>query len=348
MFSFAFLKKNGIGFQIKFLFVHAGKVLPKYLIKSVEFLVASNSSSIVDVILTHKPNSSILNKISKLNNVNLIIQSPEKYDIYKAMLDEFYPKQVNNRFWYYSVLRLLLIEDWAKTVAGPFIHLESDCLFLLTETQSRILFENSKNVCAPFDRDGRCVPSIIYFPNKIEAINLFSFIRKILDTNFENWPNFYLSDQELLTLAFNEGLIDALPSEPANRSINFKIGENFVLFDPAYIGQYLFGKDPRHNYFIRKGGMINLAGDSRFVTNSTWSIDYNSQFIHNLKITESNQSFIIANLHNYAKVTRFLPNLETRFWTSTLMHANKNKFPIGKIDFGMITTKLVEKLIRYQ
>jgi hypothetical protein len=107
MFSISLLKINGLGTQIKFLFVHAGRVFPNYLLKSIEFLVANNTTSDIDIILTHQPKTSIVNKVAKLDNVNLVIKSSEKYDVYKERLDRFYPNQVSNRFWFFSVLRLI-------------------------------------------------------------------------------------------------------------------------------------------------------------------------------------------------------------------------------------------------
>lgn len=342
--------KIGIGSQIKFVFVHASEYIPKYLLQSLEFIRFRNPNAGIELVITENNDKQTINYITNNLHIEVIQFSIHKYSSYLNSLDLNYPKQKGNVFWFSSAIRLLLVEEWASSRLlndEPFIHLESDCLYFLDEIQTTRIFKNKTKIYAPFDRDGRCVPSIIYFPNSSNANKLANFVKHEFTNPSEDWPEFYYSDQEQLSQASKLNLIAKLPTEPSERTLDFYLDDYYVVFDPAYLGQYVFGKDPRHNRFIRKSGMVNSAGDTSFSHSLSWAVDYATDTNRNITISYLNSSYLIANLHNYAKRLNLESDLTSLVWKNLMLEANHLKSRSTSLELNLLWAAIAHKFRKY-
>jgi hypothetical protein len=228
-------------------------------------------------------------------------------------------------YWINSLLRLFVLPQIRSLIPhdARIFHVESDVQVYLNQALSNLICANlpSSSACQ-FD-DNLGIASILYFPD----INLLEqTIHKLKTLLFENlvWQN----DMELIGQAIKLKILDVLPSGKTTGVIATKYG-NFC-FDPASIGQYLFGRDPIHQNNLMIGGYISPFANYD-LNKGSWSITYLRRFkIEILEFSIGRNRVFFLNLHLHSKIV--IPNAtyKNQLWKQAIEAAN------GKIPFALI------------
>ena len=98
------------------------------------------------------------------------------------------------------------------------------------------------------------------------------------------------------------------------------------LVDPAFIGQYLFGLDPRHNKFISLPGYVRNKIDIGYLRHSIFSTDLNGSPFNLYVEDHTGVRVRVLNIHNHSKerISKIVPNLA--LWSNHLIKINKRVF----------------------
>jgi hypothetical protein len=226
----------------------------------------------------------------------------KQFQAIKTKFDFYYKDQINsqNGFWFKSILRFLFIEAWIihnNYDVGDFIHLEADCISLIDKDLYAFVRNNYDKISVPVNILGNCIPSVVYFPSGNHAIELSEYIKARINEAID-LPEFYCNDIAMLNEFKYMNKISSLPSLPEN-SINSN-GE-MIIFDPAYIGEYLFGKDVRHNKFILKSGSITIQEYVPILERMIFNLNKSKKDLLRINLEYENRQYMIANIHNFSK-----------------------------------------------
>ena len=281
-----------------FVFTHSGYRFPKHLLQGINFCQSTNPESAVYLIVDE--NLRIPKKVR--NNCQIKRVSLSRFKEIKKILDEKYSTQKHsqNGFWFKSLLRFFLIEEWLKDSEldiKNFIHLESDCLPLITREIYNYIEKNFCKVAVPIDIEGNCIPSVVYFPEVNQVFEFTDYIRnRIVDG--KNLDDFYCNDITMLNEYNVEGKISALPSFPG-----FGITEagERIVFDPRFLGEYLFGRDTRHNKFILRSGYMPVTKYSAILKRMKFNFTILDKKSISIGLVYEGNQYTMANLHNYSK-----------------------------------------------
>lgn len=232
---------------MKFILVHIGKQLPKHVSENVDSLLSFG----FDVhFVSNECNLKNINKDAELTSIESLGLDEVNYKTNKtgsAKHDEFLTK---------TSLRFLVISEYAKRKEiSNFFHVENDVFVLdksLIYKTSETFLKTKYKMSLVMDCSHRAVPSIIWFRDFGDAVDLWNFISKEVNK----------TDMELLADYFNinRETVANLPIVPSGYFQNS--GEidysNFYeelncIFDGAAIGQYLYGVDDGNRGYNSKG-----------------------------------------------------------------------------------------------
>jgi|694.fasta_scaffold132144_3 hypothetical protein len=262
----------------------------------------------------------------------LVIFKFQKFAVPDNVLD-YYVLNHNDKifdrsfFWLKSVIRFYTLLDITSNFPEtPIVHIESDS-FLSIPFDEMVLYLNSleKDMYVPVDSENRVIPSIVFLNNDIDVDNYRKAINSILDSR-KKVDDFFLNDQIIFSILYQLfPRVDYFPSNKTNYTI-----------DPGYIGQYLFGVDPRHNLgFIRPGYVRNLE-DSAKLRFHSFSTNLNSTPFNLTFSDRSGNNVRVLNIHNHSKqsLDRFVNDLEA--WDAHLQKINRGTFKL-RFSFWALT-----------
>lgn len=239
------------------LLIHIGPTLPPYLfdcVRQIRFFTNVDIHILVQ--------DSHIDTIKKLPFPSIIPVSIESIPISDHHTQFIKTSRHNPHFregfWRFTSERFFTLYDYAQSKKlSDIFHIENDNLIFLDFTTKLDLFRK-KSIWAVFDHPVRCIPSFMYFKNWVA-------IKLILDTFLEgamSGQNDMVSMAKFRTKYPN--VVGALPivtsSYPdAIPSQYYEYADAFgMVFDAAWLGQYIGGVDPR-----------NMIGDTRGFVNET-------------------------------------------------------------------------------
>lgn len=170
-------------------------------------------------------------------------------------------------FWTYTSERFFVIE-WAMEKLGltQVLHAENDVMLYccVNELVAR-LAQLYRGIAATFDNDARCVPGIVYFPERAAAAALTDFYLQLLaQLAAAPRPDVVVNDMQVLGALrmLGPAVADHLPVVPPDYPgpLRSALGHRVLdagsysrhfealglLFDAAALGQFLGGIDPRN------------------------------------------------------------------------------------------------------
>jgi hypothetical protein len=113
-----------------------------------------------------------------------------------------------------------------------------------------------------------------------------------------NLPEFYCSDIAMLNEFKEKDKIASLPSLPEKAiSSNGRL----IIFDPKYIGEYLLGRDTRHNKFILTSGSIPISRYRSVLEGFKFNLFESTKYSIFINLEHENRQYTVANLHNFSK-----------------------------------------------
>lgn len=313
--------------DLNIVFVHNFVKPPPYLLLSLKFSRYYAPSSSIYLLSNYRLRKSF----SKKYLIRSIVNDNSKYlDLMKS-LEKMYPDQtfVRHNFWTSSILRLLSLLDYSiENELFPLLHLESDCLITAGENLLIDLLNCNKPISVTAD-NGYAVPAMLYIEKKKSALDLRDFFIEII-ADKTKWPSFFLTDQSLLTSALENRLILSMnPKMASEQNVN-------LMPDSAYIGEYLFGNDPRNQRFVRKTGYVNEKRNENMAKELIFSLVSCPRENYNMiKMSGIRKDSILVNIHNYSKLRRISFIADNKLWRKILDEANEVKTRSFSIDIYM-------------
>lgn len=297
------------------LFIHFSKTIDDYLLESIKITRMNAPNTRIFLI---SDNDSYIERTREF----LVIFKKQSMLLNESVLQYYrthYPDKLYDRsnFWLKSVKRIFALLEFASSNPNlSIIHLESDSFLAILDDEAASFFNSLKqNIYVPIDTQNRVIPSIVYLTNNIDADkylqNLYSFFAKN-----KKVVKFFLNDQEL----FSKLMLDYPEIVP------FPSNHPDYLPDPAFIGQYLFGLDPRHSKFILRSGYVRNEIDIRYLEHSIFSTDLNGGPFNLFIEDHAGLRKRVLNIHNHSKerISKIAPNLTS--WSNYLISINNKVF----------------------
>ena len=245
----------------KFIFIHLGLALPEYLIAN----IVRTKTLFPDVSITVISDFEI---DAQVIDADVALHLYKRNDLTSSL---FAGHTEDNDFWVRSLERIICLAEYIKfeTSENQFIHIESDVLLLPNFPIDEISM--IEEIVWTRYNDVKDVGSLIYVPNRQSASLLHEAIVETLLNN----PG--ITDMTLLSILSNKLKVantfsnHLIPRNPKYTGLwqiddsNEKVKiTSMGVFDPAQIGMWLTGMDPRNSFgitYIRKSTFIS-NGDS--------------------------------------------------------------------------------------
>ena len=230
----------------------------------------------------------------------------------KFLKKHSYLEKIAGGYWLYTLERLFALRVLQRYLPNNtlVIHLESDVVLLLKESEIDVVISNLTQVSIPRYSDTEGIASIMLSPSVDCLVKTLNELELIL-TNQSDIDN----DMLLLGKALSEGLINELPSREGSDWL--LTNGNRLIFDGLAMGQYLFGRYPLHsdNKIIR--GFLNSTSKMNLD-----QADWKSSNKGDLVFDSKSFSYQVANLHIHSKDN--IPDhvSEVHLWEEILLEAN--------------------------
>ena len=247
--------------MIEIVFVHLGTELPAYLAANIKRLQGMWPSTKITLVIDHE------------------LKPPEGTDVYfyrrNPEIQKLFSRSTEtDDFWAKSLERLFSLADYAlsRDSESAILHVESDVLLM----PNFPIIEMSKLHQLTWNRynDKKDVGALVVIPNR-QAARVF---KKAIVETLENNPG--ITDMTLLSIVSNDlGVAQTfsnylIPKNElylgAQQSLNPAAVSDFGLkgvFDPAQIGMWIAGLDPRNTFGFTK------YQDKSFIENGDSEID---------------------------------------------------------------------------
>lgn len=294
---------------MRIVLVYLGEHIPKYFWKNLENLLRIQNGYNVDVVLSKNT------KRPLIANPRVIFFEYETSAKTRELLNNLdLDSEFRSGFWRYSLERIFVLFEHHQKSQTSLLHFESDILALPNFPFAK--FNASESLYwAKVDAD-RDSPAIIYLPEFFDVNAIEELMRAEVAKSTK------INDMELLSrvMALRPNQIKALPifesvkSEIISDRVQVKDDERTAMcqefkyfggiFDPAGIGIWLTGSDPR-NYFgvTKKFTKNSLLTKSNYVDPSKVEYEFSSQA--ELSFRSHDQLVPVFNLHIHSKKSRY-------------------------------------------
>lgn len=295
---------------MRIVLVYLGKSIPDYFWDNVNHLLKIQENYSIDVITSGNPlKNSILN--DRLEYFDYKPTKEVDNQLSRLEIDH----KFRDGFWRYSLERLFAITQHHKNFPQEnILHFESDILVLPNFPFA--IFESMQATAWPRVDARRDVASIIYLPALTESLkfersllNIVANTKSIDDMKIMNLiaRNENIPTQILPSIKSAESsLLDQSHRDSKSEVESISNGFNDFkgIFDPASIGIWLTGTDPR-NYF----GLTKRFDYSDFLSNGVYVNPALGQYeideFGNLCLREFDSLTPIYNLHIHSKNRRY-------------------------------------------
>jgi hypothetical protein len=309
-FCFVFLcLHTALNANVQIVFVHIGDNLPEHLPVAIKQARLFNDGDIV-LIASKKAIRKQKRKYSDLKvSYRCYEDIPKTKKHEQFLLQSKLDRKFRGGFWLYATERFFVLEDYMRHYkVDKVLHLESDMMIYFAVDELEPIFdEHYKAIAATFDSDDRCIPGFIYFSN---AASIKELTKVMLQ---------YPGKNDMATVALlrkrkgadfvkmlpvvHEEFIENLYAKSAAPGEYCRHIEDFqAIFDPAHMGQYLGGTDPRNGPsqkgFVNTDSIINASKlqyfwvkDSKarlvpFASYGSVSLKINNLHIHSKNLCE--------------------------------------------------------------
>jgi hypothetical protein len=290
---------------MQIVFVHLGNYKAKHLWTNIKYLQRLFPEIKISVIVDNLSHSRTIKRLNcdafffERNNV-----------VNKYLINLYYDKDFRGGFWKYTIERFIALNQWHQAnLNQKFLHLESDNLLLGTFPWKK--FDQIETLAWLRHNHYMDSGAIFFSPSPVETswlVNeIFNQINKNSLTNdmyiLNNISKLY-PKKVLLLPSYN---LDWLNSnhfnEPRDVANDNKVKEFCGIFDPAAIGVWLTGSDPRNslgwikrykNHFAPtlNSSQLSFTFENRILVGSGSNI---SEVIHNLHI-HSKQKILFSRI----------------------------------------------------
>lgn len=291
---------------MRIVLVYLGNTIPQIFWMNVRHLLSIQQDYQIDIV-TNQLNLQVPIEDPRLNQFSYFPRHETSNLLDSLELDT----KFRNGFWRLSLERLFAFtQHHIEHPEDSLLHVESDVLLLRNFPFHS--FENITNLAWSRVDSHRDVAAIVYSPNSKSSQWLDDKMQAIIKAADE------MDDMRMLSQisVFNPNMVTILPSLPQidselknlnsniSRQDSKSISEGFSkfngVFDPAQIGIWLTGTEPR-NYFglTKKFDLTQVAGSRNFIDPSMVSYDLNDNGILCFRTKE--MSIPIFSLHIHSK-----------------------------------------------
>ena len=342
--------------SLEVVFIHLGNPIPKYLFNNLK-----RHSQLFPSIRTTLILSSEIYIPERLSGVNFYIYentfSREIARISKLNLRTTF----RNNFWLLSLERLLVLSEFHKrNPEHSLLHIESDILlmpnfpwakFTTLDTLYWSKYEPNRDVAAllfsPSVKESEWLNSTIFELCNMNPDHTDMTVLSEIDRLFKSKINLLPTMTPLMPEMFNEQS-DITGKYREMTSTNFTLFNG--IFDPAAIGIWLCGTDPRNHYGVSKIHFNEILEKGKNFIDPA-KINYSIDNDGNLFLVNKETQISLFNLHIHSKN----PNLFDENWQQELqrfisMSDKKNQrflFSFMSLRNELIMNLRQRTLIRY-
>jgi hypothetical protein len=270
------------------------------------------------------------------------------------------PSDFRDGFWLRVMSRHFHIAQFiASQPDGDWLHIENDCLPLVTPSVIEELVAHNKGIAVPFESRARAIPVLVHIENKSSMAKLTELLLAVsverpglLDMDI--WAAAAASSPDLFTPLptmpnehWAHAVPPALPPEqselvPANWQWK-NAGKFSVIFDAAALGQFLAGPDPHNHQFRRTPSFVNPTSWLD-VQALTWRLGVSADsHLPSLQVRSGKGDWVgVANLHMHSKKMRPVIE-ESNFWPPLIEIANQKRAATPSIAFDLIVNEIVDQ-----
>lgn len=311
--------------MISAVIVHMGQKYPEYLSNCIEQFFLFNKDTKLHCIVEYdfEQLNDLSNKFQNLNIVKTCSLTKTKEHKFFLTFNRLTRSTWRGGFWRYVVERFFTLYDFMETYnIENILHFEYDNLIYCDIKTISSQFEKKKDLCIICDSDERCIPGVVFIPQKD---NLKSFC-KFYNRNYTLFPNNdmvafskYSKKNQMCTflpvippeyLEEKKILKSQIGKTSKNPNMFCKEFSNFnYLFDAAAFGQYIGGIDKRNDdnqnsneHFINEEALYDPS-----VFQFIWKMD--SDNLKKPYLIFKNKEFLLFNLHIHSKnLKKFMSN----------------------------------------
>ena len=287
---------------MKIVIVYLGKKVPKYVKSNIKYLSYTFPNERFVILIDQ---AKFLD-LESMENVECVrLQDPYRsWTTRNQLLDN--STRSKNDFWYKTLARFKIIEDYMLVKNEKILHIEADVL-LSPNFPFNLIKSINQNFAFPLINDLQGIASLLYIKNHAAAKELIRFSEKVLN----DFPD--STDMDILGKLYKDRLNDVyvLPTIDSNAKLSakqFKLSINDAashfktfngVFDGATIGQFFFGLDRIHSSGLLKR-YIYLA--HHFVDPRNFNILIEE---HNFYLSHKGSLIEVYNLHLHSKINQF-------------------------------------------
>ena len=225
-------------------------------------------------------------------------------------------------YWLNTLERIFALNSLKNEIEmdSQIIHTESDVYSYLSHDFLTAINSQKYETALPRFNSERGIGSIVIFRNYNAIEKSLKLFEKILsEIDIEN-------DMELFGEALNRGYISELPSDPSS-AIQIE-DDQYLIFDGAAFGQYLFGQDPFHQNGDYVSGDVNPHSSVNY-SETTWGIsEFKGKSYLSFSIAE--KTYFLANLHLHSKEKIQPLDNQSIFWQRVVSEANGDSLRVRR------------------
>lgn len=249
-------------------------------------------------------------------------------------------------YWTNVIGRFVVLSRFAGHQKGdvPLIHVENDVALFASSEILNGARGDSRALALGVDESNVC-PGLLLTEDADTMREVCDFVVKsTLDGSAS-------SDMAALSQLRSQGTISLFPSEaePSDHSLQTYEGEALVdrrvIFDTIFLGQYLFGIDPRNERGVRIPGIRLQTGGHDAAALTNWSMQRCSDGLNRVCADSTHGPVVLANLHVHGKLA--LPSMDDAVeWSQVFRVANGQEVPKAEISWLPFLTARARSLGR--
>lgn len=270
-------------------FVYLGNPVPEYVLENF-FKTAESFANQTHLFVDKESSKGVVLKGIETGNIHEIAK-PQFEKKFKLNHDP----EFRQNFWSLTLERILVLNQIHEKLGkkAPILHLEGDMLLLPSFPFSRVCKSKLKWFKHGLNED---VGSILYSPNLLETEWLCEAILREIQNDSS------LTDMSVLNRIRLQN-INRIDTFPTIFEMN-KNEKNQDLFDGSFLGQWIFGMDPRNTYgmeILRENSNFKFADESNTLGNLMKTVEIRLDSECGLHGEANGSTFRLHSLHIHSK-----------------------------------------------
>jgi len=308
--------------------------MPKYAVENILVSASYLGDEFDVVVVADRPDRSLSRQGVKLVNARSIWPQAQRKALEVDLSRSGKDPRWRRHYWTHVIGRFAALKAYSSSLNQnvPIVHIENDVVAFFNGEILDSVFEGGPAFALAVDDNNVC-PGLLFAedPGKMESI--CNYVTTAVATGRE------ASDMTALAELARNGDLKVLPTTFHPSGIKMLVGEGedaseySVVFDTIFLGQYLFGIDPRNEGGFRVPGVRLLTGGHDAGSLREWSVELCGDGRYRICAVANSGPVVLANLHVHAKVP--LPHLEDfNEWSRILSAANGVTVPKVSIHWG--------------